>query len=263
MSVMIHPTALVEEGAQLGVDVAIGAFAYIGADVQIGDHCIVNPRGTVVGCTELGEACKVDTGAVIGGPPQILGFQDSSDSRLWVGDRVEFRENVNIHRGSPAHSGTTRIGTDSYFMANTHAAHDCQIGSKCVIANGSQIGGHVSLGDQVWVGGGVAVHQWSRVGAHAFVGGGSTLVADVIPYGSVVGNHAHLAGLNINGLKRRGFTRDDMKTLRAGYRALFFGDGMFADRVEAVAKAYESNPHVMNIVSFIRSGRDRALCLPK
>lgn len=263
MSVSIHPTAIVEDGAQLGVDVTIGAFAFIGADVELGDGCIVRPRGTVVGYTKLGEACIVDTGAVIGGAAQILGAQDSEASRLWVGDRVEFRENVTIHRGSPAHDGVTRIGDDSYFMANTHAAHDCQIGAKCVIANGSQLGGHVTLGEQVWVGGGVAAHQFSRVGDHGFVGGGSILVADVIPFGSVVGNHAHLAGLNINGLKRRGFSKADMKGLRAGYRALFSGDGLFADRVKHVAKEFNSDPLVMKIVDFINSGRDRALCLPR
>lgn len=263
MSVRIHPSACIEEGASLGEDVEIGAFAFVASTAQIGDRSVVHPRGTVAKNTEIGQDCLIDTGAVIGGAPQIVGFDDSADSRLWVGDGVQFRENVTIHRGSPAHSGVTRIGSESYFMANSHAAHDCQIGEKCVIANAAQLGGHVKLGDQVWVGGGVAAHQWSRVGDHAFVGGGSILVADVIPYGSVVGNHAHLAGLNINGLKRRGFSREDMKGLRAGYRALFSGDGLFADRVTDVANEFAANPLVMNIVSFINSGRDRALCLPR
>lgn len=263
MSVDIHPTAIVEDGAQLGINVQIGAQAYIGPHVELGDGVIVYPKGMVTGRSTLGEQVEVHPGAILGGPPQVLGYKDSSESRLTVGAHTILREHVTLHTGSPEHGGVTQIGSECLFMAHTHAAHDCVIGDKCVIANNTHIGGHVTVGYQVWFGGAVAVHQFCRVGDHAFVGGGSILVADVIPYGSVVGNHAHLAGLNIVGLKRRGFPRDVIHSLRGAYRMLYAREGTFTERLEDTAATFSDVEEVMHIVDFIKSNKNRSLCLPR
>lgn len=263
MSVTIHPTAVVETGAELGADVTIGAMSYVGADAVLKDGVMLHPRSTVIGHSVLNEGVEVYPGAVLGGPPQVLGYKPSLESRLEIGARTVMREHTTLHTGSPEHGGLTRIGADCLFMAHTHAAHDCVLGDKCVIANNTHIGGHVTIGDQVWFGGAVAVHQWCRIGDHAFVGGGAILVADVIPFGSVVGNHAHLAGLNVVGLKRRGFSRETIRSLRAAYRMLYAKEGTFSERLEDTALAYSEVEEVMQIVNFIRDSKNRSLCLPR
>ncbi len=263
MSVDIHSTAIVEDGAELGQGVSVGAYAHVASFVQLGDGVTIHPKAMVTGHSILHENVEVYPGAVIGGPPQVLGYKANPDSRLEVGARTILREHVTLHTGSPEHGGMTRIGTDCLFMAHTHAAHDCQIDDKCVIANNTHIGGHVTVGDNVWMGGAVAVHQFCRIGEHAFVGGGSILVSDVIPFGSVVGNHAHLAGLNVVGLKRRGFSRKTIHDLRAAYRLLYAKEGTFTERLEDTAETFGEVAEVMQIVDFIRTNKNRALCLPR
>jgi len=263
MTVEIHPTAIVEPGAELGENVSIGAFAYVGKHAQLGDGVKVHQKGTVIGRTTLGESVEIHSGAVIGGDPQILGYQESEDSKLEIGARTIMREHTTAHLGSPAHGGVTKIGADCLMMVHTHAAHDCVIGDNCVIANNTHLGGHVQVADYVWMGGMVAVHQWCRIGKHAFVGGGSILVADVIPYGSVVGNHAHLAGLNVVGLKRRGFSRQVIHDMRAACRLLYAKEGTFTERLEDTAETFAEVKEVMDIVDFIRANKNRSLCLPR
>lgn len=263
MTTTIHPTAVVESGAELGTNVSVGAMAYVGAKAQIHDNVVLHPKSTVIGRTRVNEAVELFPGSVIGGPPQVLGYRESDESRLEVGARTVMREHTTLHTGSPEHGGVTKVGEDCLFMAHTHAAHDCVVGDKCVIANNTHIGGHVTVGHQVWFGGAVAVHQWCRIGDHAFVGGGSILVADVIPFGSVVGNHAHLAGLNVVGLKRRGFSRETIRSLRSAYRMLYAKEGTFSERLEDTSATYSDSAEVMQIVDFIRSSKNRALCLPR
>ncbi|MEO1554186.1 MAG: acyl-ACP--UDP-N-acetylglucosamine O-acyltransferase [Pseudomonadota bacterium] len=263
MSTTIHPTAVVETGAQLGENVTIGAMAYVGPHAVLKDNVILHAKATVIGRTELNEAVEVYPGSVLGGPPQVLGYRESAESRLEVGAGTIMREHTTLHTGSPEHGGLTRVGKECLFMAHTHAAHDCVLGDKCVIANNTHIGGHVTVGEQVWFGGAVAVHQFCRIGDHAFVGGGAILVADVIPFGSVVGNHAHLAGLNVVGLKRRGFSRDTIRSLRSAYRMLYAKEGTFSERLEDTAAAFLDVPEVMQIVNFIRDNKSRSLCLPR
>ncbi|MCH9751121.1 MAG: acyl-ACP--UDP-N-acetylglucosamine O-acyltransferase [Hyphomonas sp.] len=263
MSVTIHPTAVVETGAELGANVTVGAMAYVGPNAVLHDNVTLHPKSTVFGRTLLNEHVEVFPGSVLGGPPQVLGYQDSQESRLEVGARTVMREHTTLHTGSPEHGGVTQVGADCLFMAHTHAAHDCVVGDSCVVANNTHIGGHVTVGEQVWFGGAVAVHQWCRIGPHAFVGGGSILVADVIPFGSVVGNHAHLAGLNVVGLKRRGFSRETIRSLRSAYRMLYAKEGTFSERLEDTAATFAETAEVMQIVDFIRSSKNRALCLPR
>lgn len=263
MTTTIHPTAIVEEGASLGEGVSVGAFAYVGAEVTLGDGCRIHQRATVTGRTELGANVEVFPGAVIGTAPQILNFKDDGTSRLVIGASTVIREHVTIHGGSPAHGGLTKVGENCLFMVGVHIAHDCIVGDKCVFANNVALGGHIVVADQVWMGGLAAVHQFCRIGQHAFVGGGAIVVADVIPYGSVIGNHAHLAGLNIVGMKRRGFSRQSIHDLRAAYRMLFAKEGTFSERVKDAEETYSDCAELMEIINFIRASKNRSLCLPE
>lgn len=263
MSVFIHSTARVEDGASLGDGVEIGPFCHIGPQVELGAGTRLHGSVTISGRTRLGEACEVFPGAILGGPPQILGQAPTSDCRLEIGARTILREHVTAHVGSPDHSGVTRIGPDCYLMIGVHVGHDCAVGENCVIANNVPLAGHVRLGDNVWIGGQAAIHQFTEIGAHAFVAGGAILVGDVIPFGMAVGNHAHLAGLNITGLKRRGFSRQDIRTLRGAYRALFEGEAAFHSRLAAAAETYAAEPLAMRMVDFARASRKRPLCLPE
>jgi UDP-N-acetylglucosamine acyltransferase len=264
MTTLVHPSAIVEPGAALGANVRVGAFAYVGAHVRLGDGVELHPHATVMGHTVLGENCAVFPNAVIGGAPQVIGFQASPDSRLEVARGCVFREFVSVHAGVPKFGGVTRIGENCYMMAGAHAAHDDQIGNNVVMANGVAIAGHVEVGDNVWFGGLSAIHQFTRIGRNAFIGGGAIVVEDVIPFGSVVGNHAKLVGLNIIGLKRRGFSRAQQHQIRDAYKLVFEGDGMFRDRVMDAAIRFADAPIAMELVDFVRQGNshNRSICKP-
>lgn len=263
MTSSIHPTAVVEDGASIGADVSIGAFAFVGSGVVLGDGCKIHNHATITGRTDLGANVEIYPGAVIGSAPQILGFKDDGTSRVSIGSGSVIREHVTIHGGSPKHGGLTSVGENCLLMVGVHIAHDCVIGDKCVFANNVALGGHIVIGEQVWMGGLAAVHQFCRIGRHAFVGGGAIVVADVIPYGSVIGNHAHLAGLNITGMKRRGFSRKAIHDLRAAYRMLFAKEGTFSERVADAEETYSDCEELMEIIEFIRASKNRSLCLPE
>lgn len=263
-SVNIHPTAIVHDGAELGEGVEIGPFCEVGPKVVLGDNVRLHGRSSVHGETVLGEQCEVFPNAVIGCRGQSIGSKDEPGTGVVVGPRTVFREFVSVHAGLPHGSKITRIGADCYFMTYSHAGHDCQIGDKCVFANAAEIGGHCHLGDQVWVGGVVAVHQFTEIGEHAFVAGGAIVVSDIIPFAVVEGNRAHLAGLNVKGLSRRGFSRDDIRTIRRAYKALFEPDAddtPFADRIDPVAQQFAGNPHVEKMIAFLKKDRSRPLCV--
>ncbi len=261
----IHPTAIVEDGATLADDVQVGSFSYVGPKVVLKTGVRLMPRTVVIGETTLCEDVVVHPGAVLGGDAQILGLATEAVGSLMVGPRTILRENVTLHTGSRsgAGRGETRIGADCYLMANSHFGHDCVVGDKCVIANSAAVAGHCHLGDHVWLAGLSAIHQFTRIGDHAFVGGGAILVADLPPYCSVIGNRAHLAGLNLVGLKRRGFSRDTINTLRRAYKALFLAEGSFQDRLASVEAEYTSSPEVMTLTRFIREGGKRPVCQPE
>ncbi|MEL6386003.1 MAG: acyl-ACP--UDP-N-acetylglucosamine O-acyltransferase [Pseudomonadota bacterium] len=263
MSVSIHPMANVEPGAELGDGVTIGPFAHVGAEVILGAGTTIHNHASVVGRTELGEACAVYPNSSIGGAPQSLGFKPDPASRLRVGARTVFRENTTAHAGLPKHSGTTEIGSDCYFMHGSHVGHDCHVGNNCVLAALVCIGGHCTIGETVWMGGLCALHQFTQVGDHAFIGGGSVVVGDVIPFGIVAGNKAALAGLNVIGLSRRGFSRDRIKALRKGYKAIFRSDRHFSEAVSAASATLGDNEDVAKVLAFIEAARERPLCMPE
>jgi len=258
----IHPTAIVSPGAQLGQDVEIGAFCTVGPGVQLGDGVRLISHVVIEGATQIGAGTTVHPFAVLGGAPQHLAHK-GEDTRLVIGERNIIREHVTMHTGTVGGGGVTMIGSDSLYMVGAHVAHDCIVGDRVTFANNATLGGHVVIGDFVFMGGLCAVHQFTRIGRYSFVGGGGVVTKDIIPYGSVWGNHAHLEGLNLVGLKRRGFSREAINALRAAYRLLFADEGTFQERLDDVAEAHADTPEVMEIVDFIRSEANRPLCLPE
>ncbi|MBE7217829.1 MAG: acyl-ACP--UDP-N-acetylglucosamine O-acyltransferase [Caulobacteraceae bacterium] len=257
----VHPSALVAAGAELAPDVEVGPFCVVGPRVRLGARVRLLSHVIVEGVTTLGEDCVVHPFSVLGGPPQHLGHK-GEPTELVVGPRNVIREQVTFNTGTVNGRGVTRIGSDGFFMAEAHVAHDCVVGDHVVMAKGATLGGHVGLGDYVFMGGLAAVHQFSRVGRYSFIGGLAAVTKDVIPYGSVWGNHAHLEGLNLVGLKRRGFSREVIGNLRASYRLLFGPEGAFSERLEDVGRVFAHSPEVMEIVDFIRADASRPLCLP-
>ncbi len=261
MTVTLHPTAIVDPKAQLGEGVEIGPFCTVGPDVTLGDRVRLVSHAVIAGVTTLGEDCIVHPFAALGGAPQHLGHK-GEPTELVTGARNIFREYVTMHTGTVNGGGVTRLGSDCLLMVNSHVAHDCQVGNHVVLAQGATLGGHVQVGDFVFMGGMSAAHQWARIGRYSFVGGLAAVTKDIIPYGSVWGNHARLEGLNLVGLKRRGFSRETIVALRNAYRIMFAPEGTFQERLDDVVVSFGHVPEVMEIVDFIRADSNRPICLP-
>jgi UDP-N-acetylglucosamine acyltransferase len=262
MSPAVHPTAIVADGAKLGDGVEIGPYCIVGPKVTLGQGVRLLSHVVIDGLTSLGDECTIHPFACLGAQPQHLGHK-GDDTRLVIGARNIIREHVTMHAGTSMGRTVTAVGDDGLFMVGAHVAHDCVVGSKVVFANNATLGGHVEVGDFVFMGGLCAVHQYTRIGRYAFVGGAAGVAKDVIPYGSVWGNHAHLEGLNLVGLKRRGFSREEINDLRAAYRLLFAEEGTFQERLEDVARVFDRSEQVREIVDFIRADANRSLCMPK
>lgn len=257
----LHATAVIEAGAKLGERVSIGPFCIVGSDVELGDDVVLQSHVVVTGRTKIGSGTRVFPFASIGHQPQDLKFH-GEPSRLEIGARNTIREHVTINPGTEAGGMVTRIGDDCLLMVASHVAHDCQIGNHAIIVNNVLLGGHVEIGDFAVIGGGAAVHQFVRIGQHAMVGGMSGVEADVIPFGMVMGNRAHLAGLNLVGLKRRGFDREEIHQMRAAYRLLFAQEGTLQERVVDVEKMFGHNALLSEVLTFLRHDSSRGLCLP-
>ncbi|MCR6661118.1 MAG: acyl-ACP--UDP-N-acetylglucosamine O-acyltransferase [Asticcacaulis sp.] len=261
MTVTIHPTAIIHDGAQLGVDVQIGPYCIVGPQVKIGDRTVLKSHVVIDGVTEIGIDGTIHPFACLGGAPQHLAHK-GEPTKLTVGDRVLVREHVIMHTGTEKGGGITVAGNDCMFMAGSGIAHDCILGNNVIMANQASIGGHVQVGDFVFLGGSCAVHQFARLGRYSFIGGGAIVTKDVIPYGSVWGNHARLEGLNLVGLKRRGFSRELILALRTAYRMMFAEEGTFQERLDDVLENFSDIDQVVEIVRFIREDSTRPICLP-
>jgi UDP-N-acetylglucosamine acyltransferase len=259
---VIHPTAVIEPGAKLGEGVRIGPFCTIGPHVELGAGSQLMSHVALAGHTVIGPRARIFPFASVGHPPQDLKYA-GEQTVLIVGADCTIREGVTLNPGTAQGTSRTIIGDRCFFLANSHVAHDCVIGDNVIMSNNVMLGGHCKIGDYVILGGGVGVHQFVRIGAHAFVGGLSGVENDVIPYGMALGNRAHLAGLNIVGLRRRGFTRDQIHDIRRAYRLLFADEGTLKERVEDVAEEFAKHPIVHEILDFIREGGDRAICTPR
>jgi UDP-N-acetylglucosamine acyltransferase len=255
----IDPTARVAHGARVGEDVEIGPYCIVGPRVELGRGVRLLANVHVTGVTTIGEATVVFPFASLGTPPQSVHYH-GGPTRLVIGPRCQIRENVTINTGTEAGGGVTTVGELCFLMVGSHIAHDCHVGNGVTFANLVTLGGHVSIGDNAFLGGLAAVHQHGRVGEGAMIGGLAPVRSDVIPFGLVRGEH--LAGLNVVGLRRRGASRADLQRLRRAYNALFFSAGIFAARVENVARDFADEPPVSKIIAFIRAGRKRALMHP-
>jgi UDP-N-acetylglucosamine acyltransferase len=258
----IHPSAIVEAGAKLGDGVEIGPFCVVGPEVELADGVELVSHVTVAGKTTVGRRTRIFPFASIGHQPQDLKFH-GEPSTLAVGADCIIREGVTMNPGTEGGGMVTTVGDRCAFLANSHVGHDCRVGNGVVFSNNVMLAGHCTVGDFVILGGGAAVIQFARVGSHSFLGGMSGLEQDLIPYGMALGNRAHLSGLNIIGLQRRGFSRADIHNLRRAYRLLFADEGALMERVEDVAAEFKDNPIVSEILDFIRAGGKRSLCTPK
>jgi UDP-N-acetylglucosamine acyltransferase len=263
MTVSIHATAIVDPTARLGDGVVIGPYCVVGAQVELGDRVRLMSHVVVEGRTRIGEGTEIYPFASIGHRPQDLKYHGEA-SELIVGARNQIRESVTMNPGTEGGGMLTTVGDDNLFMVGSHVAHDCHIGSHVIFANNATVGGHVFVGDYAILGGLSAVRQFVRVGAHAMIGGMSGVENDVIPYGLVMGERAHLAGLNLVGLERRGFDKDEVRDLRSAYRSLFAGAGTLSDRLTEVETQFGARTLVGQVLTFIRERTgNAALCQPK
>ncbi|SHO58575.1 acyl-ACP--UDP-N-acetylglucosamine O-acyltransferase [Vibrio quintilis] len=245
----IHPTSVIEDGAVVGANVKIGPFCYVDAKVEIGEGTELLSHVVVKGPTTIGKDNRIFQFASIGEDCQDLKFR-GEDTRLIIGDRNMIRESVTMHRGTVQDQGITQVGNDNLFMINAHVAHDCVVGDKCIFANNATLAGHVTVGDYAIVGGMAAVHQFCNIGEHAMLGGGSIVVQDVPPYIMAQGNHCTPFGVNIEGLKRRGFEKAEIHAIRRAYKALY-RSGLTLDKAKAeIEKEADANPAVKAFLSF-------------
>ena len=258
----IHPTAIVDPKAELADDVEIGPYSCVGPGVRLAAGVRLEAHVVVSGRTSIGEGTQVYPFACLGQRPQHLKYR-GEDTALVIGRHNQIREHVTMHPGTAAGTGVTRVGDHGLFMAAIHVAHDCEVGDHVIMANNATLGGHVQIQDYVFLGGVCGIHQFVRIGRYAMVGGKAMVDDDVIPYGLVYGNRAALSGLNIIGLKRHNFSREEVQSLRSAYRLLFAPEGTFAERLDDVAAQYTDQPRVMEIVGFIRSASARGLCQPR
>ena len=254
-AMQIHPTAIVAPDARLGDNVEIGPFAIVGEGCTIGDGCVIAPRATLERNVRLAPNVKVGVGTVLGGQPQDLKFR-GEDTFVEVGEGTTIREYSTINRGT-SHSLKTSVGRNCFLMSYVHLAHDCQIGDGVIIANGTQIAGHVTVEDNAIISGLTAVHQFVRVGRHCFVGGASRVAQDVPPFLKAVGNPVKLYGLNTVGLQRRGFPEDVLRELKRAYRLLFRSELNLSQGIERARTELQQFPEVTQLLDFVDESRKR------
>ena len=258
----IHHSAIVDKKAVIDSSVIIGPYCIIGPNVEIKKNTILKSNVIIEGHTEIGKNCSIYPFAVLGNPPQDLKYKGEM-SKLIIGNNNVIREHATMNPGTEGGGLVTKIGNNCLIMIGAHIAHDCLLGDNIILANNASLAGHVQVDDFAILGGLSGVHQFVRIGSHAMVGGLSALESDVIPYGSVIGNRAYLSGLNIIGLKRRGFSREVIHDLRKAYRLLFAPEGTIQERIKDVSDEFKNNEPVMDIVIFIEGSASRAICQPK
>lgn len=252
----IHPTALIDASAQLAPDVQVGAYTVIAAGVVIGAGTWIGPHVVIDGPTTIGCDNKIFQFASIGAAPQDLKY-NNEPTRLEIGDRNTFRENCTINRGTTKDQLVTRIGSDNLFMAGAHVGHDCDIGSHCVLANYATLGGHVHMGDWVHMGGFSGVHQFCQVGAHAFIANNTAVTRDVPPFVMAVGRPAEPHSVNAEGLKRRGFSAEQIRNLRDAYRVLYRSQLKLAEATEQIEQRAQTQPELQPLVDFLKDSTPR------
>ena len=257
----IDPTARVAADAAIGRDVSIGPYCVIGPNVVLGDGVRLIAHVHLTGHTSIGDRTVIYPFASLGTPPQSVKYR-GGPTRLSVGADCDIRENVTINIGTEADLGVTRVGDRCFFMVGSHVGHDCQVGSDVTLANNAVLGGHVAVGDHVMFGGQSAVHQFVRIGESAMIAGVTGIASDVIPFGFAIGQRGCLDGLNVVGMRRRGYGRAEVHRLRSFYRSLFLEPGPFRKRLEIAAGEHQGDPLVGKIIAFIREGGSRPVMKP-
>ncbi|WP_457567559.1 acyl-ACP--UDP-N-acetylglucosamine O-acyltransferase [Desulfurobacterium sp.] len=257
MSVNIHRFAVVEKGAELDEDVIVGPFSYVGSEVKVGKGTVIKQGAVIEGKTTIGKDCTIYS-ATIGVPPQDLKYK-GEPSEVVIGDRTVVREYVTIHRGTEGGGMVTRVGDDCLIMAYSHIAHDCRLGNHVILANVATLAGHVEVDDYAIIGGMTGVHQFVRIGKHAMIGGASAVGRDVPPYTVAIGNRAKLEGINIIGLKRRGFKRETIRALTTAFEMLFKTDEPLKVAIEKVKEEFGDVPEVVEMLKFIENSK-RGVC---
>ena len=248
----IHPTAVIEDGAQIAASAKIGPFCVIGSKAKIGENVQLIAHVTIMNDTTIGDGTIVFPGAVLGGGPQDHGNEFQPEAKLVIGKNNIIRENVTMQCGTPKEHFTTTVGDNGMFMVNCHVAHDCVVGNNVIMTNNAVIGGHVRVGDGAILGGNCAVHQFCRIGRKAMVGGMSGVARDVIPFGIVTGDRGKLRGLNLIGLKRSGFAPEEVKAMTRAYMYIFkSAEGNFESRLAKAHEKYKDDALIMEMVEFI------------
>lgn len=246
----IHPTAIIDEKAKIGNNVEIGPYAYIQGDVEIGNDCMIGPSACVYDGARIGNNVKIFQGASVSNLPQDLKFEPDFKSYFYIDDNTTIREFVTLHRGTED-KVESRIGKNCLLMAYAHVAHDCYIGDNCILANSVQVGGHATLEDWVIIGGATPIHQFIKIGQHAMVGGGYRVIADVPPFVLTSGEPLRYAGLNIIGLRRRGFDNETIFRLKDAYKLLFLSGKNLSEGKKDVIEKYGKDEYVNKIITFL------------
>jgi UDP-N-acetylglucosamine acyltransferase len=254
---VIDPRAIISPRAELAADVSVGPYTIIGDDVTIGAGTVIGPHAVVLGPTRLGTGNRIHQFASIGDAPQDKKYA-GEPTRLEIGDRNVFREFTTVNRGTTKDEGVTRVGSDNLFMSYSHVAHDCRVGSNVVLANTATLGGHVHVGDWVIMGGFAGVHQFCKVGAHAFIGNNTAVTRDVPPYIMAVGQPAEPHSVNSEGLKRRGFTPENIRNIKNAFRILYRSDLRLEEAVKQLRALMTEQPELRALVEFIDAS-DRSL----
>ncbi|MEA3279130.1 MAG: acyl-ACP--UDP-N-acetylglucosamine O-acyltransferase [Thermodesulfobacteriota bacterium] len=251
---MIHSTAIISPGAKIDSNVKIGPYSIIGEDVAIGSGTVIGPHVVIEPYVTIGKDCNIFQYAAIGATPQALKFEGEK-TFVKIGQGTIVREFVTIHRGTKSGGGLTEVGDKNLLMAYTHIAHDCKTGRQVVMSNNATLAGHITIGDYATIGGLVAIHQFVRIGDYAFVGGKSAVVKDVPPYIIVSGDRAKLHGLNTVGLKRSGFSKNTLLSLKKAYRIIFRIGLTLNEAIERVKADVEPIPEVVSLIEFIKSSQ--------
>ena len=258
---MIHKTAIISNTAKISDGVEIGPYSIIGSNVEIGSNTILHSHVNLVGNTKIGKNNQIFPFASIGTPPQDLKYKGEKNS-LVIGDNNKFREYVNINPGTELGGGITKIGNNNLFMVYCHVAHDCNISNNVVLANNVQVGGHVSIQDNAIIGGSCAIHQFSRIGDTAMIGGMTGVLSDVIPFGLSLGNRNNLVGLNLIGLRRAKISNENIKIIQQAYDIIFKSEN-FRSNIDKLNSEIKNNEFVRKILNFINSDKKRPISLPE
>ncbi len=257
-SARIHPSSIIDEGAHIGENVVIGPFCHIGSDVTLGDNIKLVSHIVVTGKTTVGAETNIFPGAVLGAEPQNVNYKGEVTA-LEIGTGCLIREGVTMHTGMPDAGGKTVVGNNSLFLAYSHVAHDCVVGDNVILSNNVMLGGHVHVGDRVIMGGGAAVHQFCRVGHHAFIGGLAACSLDVIPFGMLNGNPGILGGLNIIGMSRSGMDKPQIHRVRKAFKQIFHGTGTVRANLAEIRDDYEGVPALVDLFAFMDAESHRGL----